>query len=137
MVACLLQCSPTYSPATMPAEYIAFGSGGGFTGQEKGMYLLPNGQLFQIRGLQRDTTELEKIKKSKAKQLWTAVEDILANHPNISQPGNRYYFLRLKSDSLQRAASWGATDYTPPSELTDIFEELNKFAVPVVTKPGE
>lgn len=133
--ACLIaafSCNrPTYSLQSPAADHIVFGSGGGFTGAVTAYYILPDGQLFKVDGLQKDTTVLEPLKRKHTKKIFKVIQGLNLGKLAINEPGNLYYFIRQSTtDSLQEA-TWGAAGYTPPAEVIDFYQELMN----IVTDP--
>ena len=126
--ACLIaafSCNrPTYSLQSPPADHLVFGSGGGFTGAVTEYYVLPDGQLFLVDGLQKDTTALEPIKRKQAKEIVAQCQALNLREQAIQQPGNRYYFIRQGTVDGIVEATWGAAGYTPPTAVTDFYQEL-------------
>lgn len=126
--ACLLvafACNrPSYSLQSPPADHLVFGSGGGFTGAVTEYYLLPDGQLFKIEGLQKDTTVLEPLKRKHTKRIMEGCQGLNLGELAIQEPGNRYYFIHQSTADGLVKASWGAADYTPPTEVTDFYQDL-------------
>ena len=124
---------PTYSLQSPPVDHIVFGSGGGFTGAVTEYHLLPDGQLFMINGLQKDTTVLEPIKRKQAKKIIEQCQALNLGEQAIQQPGNIYYFIWHDTMDGTVEATWGAADYTPPVEVTDFYQELMNIVRPEET----
>ncbi len=137
---CFLSYScKTYDANELPDEQLQFGNGGGFTGMTTEYTLLKNGQIFirQGRADGGEQKELGQVKAAQAKAIYAAWETNDLLREEISQPGNRYYFICMKKDTMEYRQSWGSSGYTPDTSITAIYDqamELVKTVMPEDTK---
>lgn len=122
IISLLFSCK-TYGPDDLPDRHLHFGKGGGFTGMTTEYMLLPNGQLFirEGRAGSGEWKELEKVNKTAAKSLYHDWENNEQFKENVREPGNMYYFITMKKDSLEYRQSWGASGYRPDESLKSFY----------------
>ncbi len=124
---CYFSCNRTvYTMTDKASEYLAFATGGGFTGAIISYHLMPNGQLFKVNNLSRDTTELPKVKKSLTSQLMERAAAIDWS-VDVNRPGNVYHIIRLRTEAGDLSATWGDTGYEPPTEMTELYSALQEL----------
>lgn len=131
----LISCK-TYEATDLPADRLQFGSGGGFTGMITEYALLKNGQLFTRTGRagSGEWQELDKVNRSEAKALFQTWQENELFRENIQQPGNLYYFIDMKKDSLAYRQTWGAGDYTPHEDLKSFFSQAMELVKSVTAE---
>ncbi len=116
-------CNTTkYSVDDLPDKQFYFGNGGGFTGAVNEYMLLENGQLFKHDA--GDYTELPKVKKKKAAQLFKTYYDLKLDEFHFRRPGNMYYFLRMKDKDSEYYTSWGNPGVLPDSLIAVLYDDL-------------
>lgn len=130
----LLSCkSQHYTKENLPDVQLIFGDGGGFTGATTEFMLLENGQLFKKYSLDQSTTEVGKIKKKEAKELFAEAEAMQFETMDINHPGNMYYFLGLKTETDEHRCTWGAQDYEVSDTLQQFRQKLLHLAQKLTT----
>lgn len=119
----LIGCK-TYTPENLPDRHLHFGKGGGFTGMTTEYMLLPNGQLFirEGRAGSGEWKALEQVEKATATALYRTWENNELFKETVQQPGNLYYFITMKKDSLEYRQSWGANGYQPDAALKLFYQ---------------
>lgn len=137
LLICLFLGCKTYSPGNLPDEQLIFGSGGGFTGMTKEYMLLKNGQLFVREGRagSGEWKEMPEVEKGSAKALYRTWESNEMFKEDVREPGNRYYFLTMKKDSLEYRQSWGASGYQPEESLQSLYQRAMEL-VKTATSPS-
>lgn len=125
----LYSCKSTnYTYAELPANQLIFGKGGGISGAVTTYTLLENGQIFSEKSLEKTTAELQKIKKNDAKKLFAELAELNFTEYEMNHPGNVYYFIQLKKDSLEHKIVWGDEAHPVKTELQGLYDRLNKHA---------
>jgi hypothetical protein len=122
---CLLLFScKTYTPDELPDQQLRFGKGGGFTGMTTEYMLLKNGQLFvrEGRAASGEWKEMEEVDKASAKALYRTWETNELFRQEVREPGNMYYFITMKKDSLDFRQSWGAAGYQPDTTFKSFYK---------------
>lgn len=113
--------------------HIAFGSGGGFTNMVKQYRLLQDGKIISETKLKDSTqyTIVADIGKRKAKDCFTAVNNLKLDSLKFSEPGNLYYFISVQTkDSLaDNRIVWGSKDKPVPPEVQDFYKTLLAFLI--------
>lgn len=134
----LFFCScKTYTIDDLPDTHLHFGNGGGFTGMTTEYMLLKNGQLFVREGRagMGAWQELERITKSAAKDLYQTWAGNEQFRENINEPGNMYYFISMKRDSVEFRQSWGSGTFQPEAALKDFYQQAMEIVRPVDKNP--
>jgi hypothetical protein len=123
----LFKCNRTaYNSANFPADYLAFGEGGGFSGEVTTYFLLPNGQVFQTSGFSSDTLIYAQIKKRTAKSLLERFTSLGLDTLDFNHPGNKYRFVEKHGDGEVLKLSMGDHQMPTPVLLKDFYQELSK-----------
>ncbi len=117
-------CKTYDSPDNYPERQIVFGSGGGFTGKVQSYTLLENGQLFHHNGISNTTKELEKIDKTKAKDLFNKLSKADIENTKYDDPGNMYYFVKSKKGTKEHSVTWGGQKGKTPEACNQLYKEL-------------
>lgn len=114
----------TYDPDKLPDTQLRFGSGGGITGMTTEYLLLKNGQVFTraSRAGSGEWRELDHVEKAEVRALYRTWENESVFKEDVQQPGNMYYFIAMKKDSLEYRQSWGASGYQPNESLKSFFD---------------
>jgi len=119
----IFACNTTkYTADELPDKQFYFGNGGGFTGAVNEYMLLDNGQLFKHDS--GEYTELPKVKKKKAAELFKTYYDLKLDELQFRRPGNMYYFLRMKDKDTEYYTSWGNPAALPDSLITVLYDDL-------------
>ena len=112
----------TYTIDNLPAERIVFGQGGGFTGAYVDFIILENGQVFKQNSLTKAMSELDPIKRKRAKALFERVKTATATP--IKEPGNMTYSLRYQTTDTEQAVTWGSASYEISENIQSLYDEL-------------
>ena len=124
LFACLGCHSQKYTPANFEGRQLIFGNGGGFTGKVTQYTLLENGQLFITNTVTEESNEIGKIDKPNTKQLFKQARNIEWGKYKLNQPGNIYYFIKLKEDRFIQEAIWGNPQQEAPQEIQVLYDQL-------------
>lgn len=121
----LWQCNRTsYTTENFPeADYLAFGSGGGYAGGTNTHYLLTNGQLFASNSLTGEKTVLGKVAVRKTKKLFQAYQDSLLS-VQYDEAGNVYQFLEWKSADMMHKVQWPKGGEKAPAAAQALYHKL-------------
>lgn len=96
---------PSFNPENTDKDYITFGNGGGITGQSKKYFFTDDGHIYFQEG---DSLKLiTKVPEKTCKQIFSSYTKQGFDKSILNEPGNRYYFLELKSKDLNHAMKWG------------------------------
>lgn len=126
----LIACkSQQYTAETLPANQLAFGEGGGFSGAITEFILLENGQLFVKNSLTNKVEELPPVKKKQVQALRTEAEVLNMSNLNINSPGNIYYFIRYQQADTIQQAIWGDPNYTLDPKVQNLYQRLKAFTI--------
>ncbi|MEZ4985906.1 MAG: hypothetical protein R2795_12870 [Saprospiraceae bacterium] len=114
-----------YTVDALPSkDYLAFGSGGGFSGLTTTWYIFPNGQVFKSIGTaEAAKTPQGQLKKKQVRRLFKQCESTLAV-AKIDQPNNVTHFIRRvteEGDTVQ--LRWGSD---APEAVASLFKNLQK-----------
>lgn len=124
----LIACKPAqYTPKTYTGQQIVAGSSGGVTGMMKEYAVFDNGQRFVSNGLKGEWKALPRLKKSKAREVFSRAEEIDLINVKFSHPGNMTYYLVMKQPPRSREIKWGESGISPPEEVTGFYEFLMKI----------
>jgi len=118
----LLACSHKMNPDKYKKSQIIFGNGGGFTNLVNEYHLLENGQLYHKRSIDTVFTELGKQNSDSVKILFAKTKVLFDETKDFREPGNVYYFIKLKQDSTTTEIVWGASKETSPAK--ELYKEL-------------
>ncbi len=107
----IISCNPkTYSPLSYEGEMLEWGTGGGFTGAVKSYCLLDNGIYFKSEDSGKTFQEVGKMKKTEVSQFFDNYNKLGLSSMELNEPGNRYYFLSLKTKESEHKLLWGQKD---------------------------
>jgi hypothetical protein len=116
------------TPDEFPKQQLVFGSGGGFTGKVQTYTLLENGQLFHHNGINDATQEMERLQKAEAQKLFKLAKDEELLGKTFNEPGNMYYFLKVKNNGKEETSFvWGSNSKTPPAKCDSLYANLMGF----------
>lgn len=132
--ASLMQCAQkTYQAPDFPEQQLQFGSAGGFTGEVRTYYLLPNGQLFVHSSMDERYRELGQIDAKLAKGYFEQAANLAWEKSANQPPSNMNFFLRfLDGAGTTQSVEWAAgttlnTDYGRLYEA--VMEEVQRASV--------
>jgi len=124
-LAFLFGCKTTqFTKNNLPDKQIRVGGGGGFTGHVTEYIFLENGQVFKHYPLREDMTEIEKLKKKVATELFIRVDSMQLDTIKHSHPGNMYYYVQIKKDQLDHKITWGNGTYPVIDTVQNLAKEL-------------
>lgn len=119
------QCTTSYTPERLPARYLRFGVGGGFSGEVTTWTLLPNGQLFKSVGLDGPMVEWTGHARREGRKAFREVEALrLADRPPFSHPGNRYSFVEWIEGERRQRITWGSREHAVNSAVEALHGRL-------------
>ena len=119
-------CSTSKELKKFSKNDITFGSGGGFANAMTTYVLKYDGSLLRQKRLSEETEAIGKISPKEAKAFF---KDFLAKGLDtlqFSDPGNMYYFVGFRNDSVQQKITWGGSQ-TPPAYLKEYYQSLIKL----------
>ncbi len=122
-------CSSTqYTLDTLPERQLYFGSGGGFAGTTTEYMLLDNGQLF--RNDPKGYTPLEPAKAGEARRAFKQFYKMKLDTLSYNEPGNLYYFIRMKDEGATYEITWGSNKDLPNDNIETYYQRLNQIINP-------
>lgn len=133
LIGCLGLCycqAKIYQAPDFPDRQLQFGSAGGFTGEVRTFYLLPNGQLFVHSSTEGRYRELARLGKSAAKTYFQQAANMTWSPPDDSAAGTMNFFLRYQTaQQTQQSVEWlaGSTLNTEYGRLYEaLMEEVQR-----------
>lgn len=97
-----------FDPSNTEKDFITFGNGGGLTGQTKKYYFTDKGELY-IQ--ETDSIKLISTLPSKTStQIFGSYLKLGLDKNILNEPGNRYYFLEMKTKDMNHAMKWGRNE---------------------------
>jgi hypothetical protein len=104
----VLGCSKkNETPLHYSGKVIEFTNGGGFTGAFTSIFLLDDGQIYRNGMSDTSYIKVGNIALEKAKQVFNNFEKLGLNKLELNEPGNRYYYINMKSKNGQHKIQWG------------------------------
>lgn len=125
------QCSPkVYSISNLPSKYIQIGSYGGFTGSVETFFFFPNGQRFlalssPTSDIPESSNEIEGSSKKEFQSMLNTLEEIDFYKIDMMEIGNMTYFIRVKTEKLDKSVQWGDNS-TIPKSLESFYQNALK-----------
>ncbi len=125
-----MSCKSTeHTLEKLPDTYLSFGSGGGFAGAHDETFFFENGQVLMSKTFVDSTIVLPKVDKSEISALINQILDENLLTYKLFDPGNMYYFLKMKIDGAEAYIVWGNKREQCPPELRNIYNKLNQLAI--------
>jgi hypothetical protein len=95
----------SFDPNSASSDYIAFGSGGGFTGKSITYYLSNEGKLF----MESDNgyVKLASIPNALTSQIYSNYTLLGLDNMILNDPGNKYSFIVRYNNSDSKTLKWG------------------------------
>lgn len=119
------QCATSYTPERLPAQYLRFGSGGGFSGELTTWTLLPNGQLFKSVGLDGPRVEWKQHARREGRKAFQEAEALrLLDRSPFSHPGNVYRFVEWTDGERKQRITWGSREHAVDSAVEALYGRL-------------
>lgn len=121
----ILSCQTgSYQASALPPRQLCFGEGGGFTGAVKEYTLLENGQLFFREGVDSPLQELKPVRRSRARALFSELEEMNFSGITLDEPGNIYRFIEWREEGFRHRVSWGRSPELPAPSVQDYYRRL-------------
>ncbi len=111
------------NPEKYKKNQIIFGSGGGFANLVHHYHLLENGRLYHKQN-NADVEALGKQNSDSVKVLFGEAKVLFDSTETFREPGNVYYFVKFKQDSVTKEIVWGSATETPPEAAKDFYKKL-------------
>ena len=112
------------TPDKYKKNQIVFGSGGGFANLVHQYHLLENGRLYHKLNGSDVFEALGKQNSDSVKGLFGEIKILFDSTKNFREPGNVYYFVKFKQDSVTKAIVWGSATENPPEAAKDFYKKL-------------
>lgn len=112
------------NPDKYKKNQIIFGSGGGFANLVNEYHLLENSRLYHTKSTDTTFTELGKQNSDLVKLLFDKTKVLFEETKDFHEPGNIYYFIKFKQDSVTKEIVWGASKESSPAKAKDLYKEL-------------
>jgi hypothetical protein len=124
----LLSCSRKMNPDNYEKCQIIFGSGGGFTNLVNEYHLLENKRLYHKKSTDTSFTKLGRQNGDTVKLLFDKTNVLMADTNALHNPGNMYYFIKLKDKNKTQELIWGGAkenaDESILQKAKDLYKEL-------------
>lgn len=106
-----LSCkTKSYTPLNYNKNILVLGNGGGFTGMSTSYYIMESGDVF--RSGMNDTSYIKvgKLDPKIIEQQFSAYQNLKFSDVVLNDPGNRYFFLNMKSGGKEHMIQWGRSE---------------------------
>jgi len=103
---------------------ILFGSGGGFAGLITEYSLGADGLLLTRKGIEGPWTEIGKVDKRQADQIYQQINVLQLDSYAYNHPGNKYQFISIVKTPEPNRIVWGAAGNEPKKEVVIIYQIL-------------
>lgn len=94
-----------FNPESSGQTFLAFGSGGGFTGKIIKYYLLIDGTIYTKNG--DEIVKIGKASKQMSTQVFANYESLGLDKINLNEPGNKYSYIERNNGSNKNTITWG------------------------------
>lgn len=121
-------CTKYANPLDYTRKQLIFGSGGGFANQVNEYRLLENKRLYARKNNDSTFTSLGRQKAKIVKTFFKESDVLFQEKMTFNEPGNMYYFVRLKQQNQTQSVVWGR----PNSEAPEKIKELHKLLMNLV-----
>lgn len=124
-IALFTSCSPSSKVSSESnGRRLIFGSGGGFTGIYTTYELYEDGSVFIL--LPDNTLQpLNKIRKKKARELFSKADNLKIAQPEFNHPGNMTLFIKYQDNGMLTEYKWGDANNSVPSQIEDLYSQFN------------
>ena len=112
------------NPDKYKKSQIIFGSGGGFTNLVNEYHLLENGRLYHKKSTDTTFKEISIENTDSVKILFAKTKVLSEDKKGFHEPGNVYYFIKFKHDSVTDEIVWGTAKENTPAKAKDLYKEL-------------
>lgn len=99
-----------FDPDTTQEEYVAFGSGGGFTGRVSKYYLTKKGDIYTKDG--ETMSKIGSTTKAMVAQIFSNYQNTKMANLKLNEPGNKYYFIEMNLSDHKNNIKWGMNPLT-------------------------
>lgn len=124
-IALFASCSSSGKVASdSDSRLLSFGNGGGFTGIYTSYELFEDGNVFILLP-DSSLQPLKKIRKKKARELFTQADKVKTAQPGFNHPGNMTWFVKYQADGVITEYKWGDSNASVPVEIQDLYNQLN------------
>ena len=107
------------------ADFISFGYGGGFAGQETTYKLMGSGTLLSKTAIRGDFSELKTIGSREVKEVFKAVSKVNWTEVRLNNPGNTYRFLSYENGGQTYKLTWGDGKADVPEQVEFLYNKLS------------
>ncbi len=95
-----------FDPENTKEEYVAFGSGGGFTGRVSKYFLTKKGDIYSNEG--DAVTKIGSAPKAMTAQIFSNYQKMDLANLKLNEPGNKYYFVEMNLGDHKNSIKWGS-----------------------------
>lgn len=122
----LTSCTVSSELKDFSKNNLIFGSGGGFVGTSNEYIVHYDGVIEEMNSFSKEKIQIITISKKETKTLFQQFLDSGLDTLEYSVPGNMYYFIGYKNDSVTQKITWGG-EKEPPSEAKELYNILNQL----------
>jgi hypothetical protein len=102
-----------FDPSNTEKDFITFGNGGGISGQVKKYYFTNDGKIYLQ---ETDNIKLVySLPEKTSNQIFGSYLKLGLDKNILNEPGNRYYFLEMKTKEVNHALKWGKNEIQNPN----------------------
>jgi hypothetical protein len=122
----LLSCSRKMTPDNYEKCQIIFGNGGGFANLINEYHLLENKRLYHKKNTDTSFAKLGKQNADSVNLLFAKTKALMADTNALHNPGNMYYFIKLKDKNKTQEVTWGGAKENADESILQKAKELYK-----------
>jgi hypothetical protein len=100
------------TPLNYSGKIIEFTNGGGFTGAFSSIFLQEDGKLYRNGMSDTSFIHIGHLDKTTVKQVFNNYEKLGLNKIQLNEPGNRYFYITMKSNGKSHKIQWGRNTLT-------------------------
>lgn len=105
-------------------DSIRFGSGGGFSGEQK-IYKVYKKHLFKVQG---SSYTCSKLTRKDKQYIFDKGQEIISSKVQFQKPFNTYKFIEIYAKGLSSVMVWGDPSFELPIPIQEYFDRLIKIA---------
>ncbi len=120
------------SKKDIASRTITIGTGGGFTGEQKGFTIDAKGQVRRWTakpGEKQIMTDLFTTTPDSAQFFFRYLDEIAFTTKEFSTPGNMTTFIEMESAGAKHTVKWGNETVTPPCEFSNFYAMFQQFVM--------